>query len=152
MTSALVHAVAQRLQVSYMLVRLHTCHPRHLRGCFSCNLRPLCRSSAVPGAESCARAVQSDFSAGCSTGATDIITANTEVATEMGSRLLGYLGANANGVRILVRELRKQMDSHVVELAEELMSDKQHLPKDPDGYVYKVDQKLLSSAVRLSNL
>lgn len=84
-------------------------------------------------------------------GATDIITANTEVATEMGSQLLGYLGAHANGVRILVRELRKQMDNHVVELAEELMSDTQHLPKDPDGYVYKVDQKLLSSAVRLLN-
>ena len=31
-------------------------------------------------------------------GATDIITANTEVATEMGSQLLQYLGANANGV------------------------------------------------------
>ena len=85
-------------------------------------------------------------------GATDIITANTEVATEMGSQLLGYLGANANGVRVLVRELRKQMDNHVIELAEELMSDKQHLPKDPDGYVYKVDQKLLSSAVRLTIL
>ncbi len=66
----------------------------------------------------------------------------------MGSQLLSYLGANANGVRVLVRELRKQMDNHVVELAEELMSDAQHLPKDPDGYVYKVDQKLLSSAVR----
>lgn len=81
-------------------------------------------------------------------GATDIITANTEVATEMGSQLLSYLGANANGVRVLVRELRKQMENHVVELAEELLSDTQHLPKDPDGYVYKVDQSLLSSAVR----
>ncbi len=83
----------------------------------------------------------------CNAGATDIITANTEVATEMGSQLLQYLGANANGVRVLVRELRKQMDNHVIELAEELASDKQHQPKDPDGYVYKVDQSLLSSAV-----
>ena len=31
-------------------------------------------------------------------GASDIITANTEVATEMGSQLLQSLGANANGV------------------------------------------------------
>ena len=84
-------------------------------------------------------------------GATDIITANTEVATEMGSQLLQYLGANANGVRVLVRELRKQMDNHVIELAEELASDKQHQPKDPDGYVYKVDQSLLSSAVSPPN-
>ena len=50
-------------------------------------------------------------------------------------------------VRVLVRELRKQMDNHVVELAEELASDSQQQPKDPDGYVYKVDQSLLSSAV-----
>lgn len=83
----------------------------------------------------------------CFAGATDIITANTEVATEMGSQLLQYLGANQNGVRILVRELRKQMDNHVIELADELAADTSHMPKDPDGYVYKVDQKLLSSAV-----
>ena len=87
----------------------------------------------------------------CYAGATDIITANTEVATEMGSQLLQYLGANANGVRVLVRELRKQMDNHVIELAEELASDKKQQPKDPDGYVYKVDQSLLSSAVSPPN-
>ena len=34
-------------------------------------------------------------------GATDIITANTEVATEMGSQLLQSLGANANRVSYL---------------------------------------------------
>ena len=50
-------------------------------------------------------------------------------------------------VRVLVRELRKQMDNHIVELSEELKADKQQQPKDPDGYVYKVDQSLLSSAV-----
>ena len=38
-------------------------------------------------------------------GATDIITANTEVATEMGSQLLQYLGANANGVSVKVCRL-----------------------------------------------
>lgn len=36
-------------------------------------------------------------------GATDIITANTEVATEMGSQLLQSLGANANGVSVTCR-------------------------------------------------
>lgn len=51
---------------------------------------------------------------------------------------------------MLVRELRKQMDNHVIELAEELANDAQHQPKDPDGYVYRVDQKLLSSAVKSS--
>ena len=53
----------------------------------------------------------------------------------------------ARQVRVLVRELRKQMDGHIIELAEELASDAQQQPKDPDGYVYKVDQSLLSSAV-----
>ena len=46
-----------------------------------------------------------------------------------------------------MRELRKQMDGHIIELAEELASDAQQQPKDPDGYVYKVDQSLLSTAV-----
>ena len=33
-------------------------------------------------------------------GASNVVTANTEVAMEMGSSLLFDLGANANGVRI----------------------------------------------------
>ncbi|EIE26679.1 hypothetical protein COCSUDRAFT_52422 [Coccomyxa subellipsoidea C-169] len=81
-------------------------------------------------------------------GASTVITANTEVATEMGSQLLFGLGANANGVRVLVNELRKQVDTRVGELADDLVAEPQHASGDPDGLIFKVDQKLLPPAVR----
>ncbi|BDA40681.1 Glutathione-regulated potassium-efflux system protein KefB [Coccomyxa sp. Obi] len=79
-------------------------------------------------------------------GASTVITANTEVATEMGSQLLFGLGANANGVRVLVNELRKQVDARVGELADDLAAEPQHASGDPDALVFRVDQKLLPPA------
>lgn len=51
-------------------------------------------------------------------------------------------------VRFLVNELRKQVDTHVGELADDLEAQPQHSSLgDPDNYLFKVDQKLLPPAV-----
>lgn len=51
-------------------------------------------------------------------------------------------------VRVLVNELRKQVDARVGELADDLMAEPQHASGDPDALVFRVDQKLLPPAVR----
>lgn len=51
-------------------------------------------------------------------------------------------------VRFLVNELRKQVDTHVSDLASELEAQSQHASQgDPDNYIFKVDQKLLPPVV-----
>jgi hypothetical protein len=51
-------------------------------------------------------------------------------------------------VRFLVNELRKQVDSHVGELASDLEAQPQHASQgSSDDYIFKVDQKLLPPAV-----
>lgn len=54
-------------------------------------------------------------------------------------------------VRVLVNELRKQFDSRVGELADDLMAEPQHASGDPDALVFRVDQKLLPPAVRAAS-
>lgn len=51
-------------------------------------------------------------------------------------------------VRFLVGELRKQVDTRVGELADDLAAEPQHASGDPDALIFKVDQKLLPPAVR----
>ena len=51
-------------------------------------------------------------------------------------------------VRVLVNELRKQVDTRVGELADDLAAEPQHASGDPDALIFKVDQKLLPPAVR----
>ena len=65
---------------------------------------------AYPGVPIYARALDARHAAELmAAGATDVVTANTEAGTAMGSRLLNSFGAKDNALQVLTQALRKQV-------------------------------------------